>query len=548
MPFNPDDFDIFFQQPVATQPEDDGDGTFNFDKLPGWCKGLIQTGGVDGYESRSERDCAVVGCLLFHKASGSNIKDIFDKYPVGDKYRNERNGKAYLKYTIDSMKKKPKLINLDDKREKKQIDYHDEADRFVENNPTLYLPKIGFYLYENGVYKLKNDEDILKEIDEQLGKRGKKTQRGELLSAISLHSDVFRSTEFNLNTNRRRLNLLNGIYDIDTGVLSDHSPKTVSTIQLPVSFNPEASCPIWLKYLSEAQPNTESHAILQQFAGLSLIGDTRYEKSLWLTGSGGNGKGKFINTIAAMLGEENVAAEEIQTLHEEFHAISLRGKLLNISTEVATGDITETYGFQRIVTGDIMYDSYKGETRFGFRTHCLMIFSLNTLPRIVNNTDAFYDRVTLIKFPVNFRTDPRLDPDLGDKLLTELDGIFLWALEGLRRLESQRGFTTSDTINDNVFEYRMANDTVASFVNDKCKRHSYASRGRSRIYSSYREYCKENGYVAMANRRFFTELRRVCPEIETPENLVTLDGIRDRLLLGIDLADPIPFYQNEATD
>ena len=436
-----------------------------------------------------------------------------------------------------------KITRLDNKRKKIEIDYHDEADRFVESNPIIYLPKIGFHLYENGVYKLKSDEDILKKIDEQLGKRGKKTQRAELLSAISLNSSVFLPTETELNANRRILNLKNGLYNIDTGVLDEHSPKWVSTIQLLVSFNPGASCPIWMKYLEEAQPDAEARTLLQEFAGLSLIGDTRYEKSLWLFGSGGNGKGKFINTIAAMLGEENVAAEEIQTLHEEFHAISLRGKLVNISTEVAAGDITETYGFQRVVTGDIMYDSYKNETRFGFRTHCLMIFSLNTLPRIVNNTDAFYDRVTLIKFPINFRTDPRFDPDLGDKLLAELDGVFLWALEGLRRLESQKHFTASEKININVQEYRLANDTVASFVNDKCNRGSVLSRGRARVYSVYRVYCKENGYIAMANRRFFAELRRVCPEIETPENLMTLDGVRDRLILGLDLVDPNDFPQ-----
>lgn len=40
-----------------------------------------------------------------------------------------------------------------------------------------------------------------------------------------------------------RVNLLNGILDLDTGEKLMHAPTFLSPVQLPVSYDPEATCP-----------------------------------------------------------------------------------------------------------------------------------------------------------------------------------------------------------------------------------------------------------------------------------------------------------------
>src|SRR5437667_10179004 len=51
-----------------------------------------------------------------------------------------------------------------------------------------------------------------------------------------------------------RLNLLNGIFNLETGELEPHSYKYLSAVQLPINYDPEATCPAWEKFICETFP------------------------------------------------------------------------------------------------------------------------------------------------------------------------------------------------------------------------------------------------------------------------------------------------------
>ena len=48
-----------------------------------------------------------------------------------------------------------------------------------------------------------------------------------------------------------RLNVKNGLLDLETGELHPHTPDHRSSIQLPVEYDPEADCPTWHKFVEE---------------------------------------------------------------------------------------------------------------------------------------------------------------------------------------------------------------------------------------------------------------------------------------------------------
>ena len=77
--------------------------------------------------------------------------------------------------------------------------------------------------------------------------------------------------------------------------------------------------------------------------------------------------------------------------------------------------------------------------------------------------DGFYRRqlvLTTKERPVN-RAD---DPDLAEKMKAEAEGIFLWALEGLRRLvASNFKFTESDRIRENREAVKRDNNNYLRF-------------------------------------------------------------------------------------
>jgi putative DNA primase/helicase len=80
-----------------------GPQTTNIDELmvPGWVKGLIRSGDVSGYEDdRSKRDHAVIGALKRADCNLDTIEAIFQEHPIGDRFREERNGRRYLEYSF----------------------------------------------------------------------------------------------------------------------------------------------------------------------------------------------------------------------------------------------------------------------------------------------------------------------------------------------------------------------------------------------------------------------------------------------------------------
>jgi putative DNA primase/helicase len=48
-----------------------------------------------------------------------------------------------------------------------------------------------------------------------------------------------------------RLNVKNGLLDLETGELQPHTPEHRSSIQLPVEYDAEADCPTWHKFVEE---------------------------------------------------------------------------------------------------------------------------------------------------------------------------------------------------------------------------------------------------------------------------------------------------------
>ena len=67
-----------------------------------------------------------------------------------------------------------------------------------------------------------------------------------------------------------------------------------------------------------------------------------------------------------------------------------------------------------------------------------LLFSCNNIPKNYGDrSEGFYRRLIIIRFD-HAVPENKKDPDLLDKLRLEADGIFLFALEGLKRLIKNR--------------------------------------------------------------------------------------------------------------
>jgi phage/plasmid-associated DNA primase len=130
------------------------------------------------------------------------------------------------------------------------------------------------------------------------------------------------------------INLQNGILDIDTLELKEHSPDQLSLVQLPVKYDPAAKCPCILRFLGQVLHPQDVFTAMQ-IIGYCLYKTAKFEKAVMLVGPGLNGKGVFLKIIEALVGLENTSHVSLQDLdRDRFAAEGLYCKMVNTHADL----------------------------------------------------------------------------------------------------------------------------------------------------------------------------------------------------------------------
>ncbi|BCS94539.1 primase [Desulfoluna limicola] len=286
-----------------------------------------------------------------------------------------------------------------------------------------------------------------------------------------------------------------------------HHVSYYSTCCLPIDYNidPEMWPERWFRFLDETIQTPEVIAQLQEFFGYCLTRDTRYAKALFLFGPGADGKSTVIKILRHMVGIQNCSSIGFADLEDQFLRSSLYNKLLNISTEVGAKALDSPF-FKAIVTGDPITAAFKHQDAFDFTPYCKLIFAANKKPRVLDNSDGFFRRVLPIQFKRQFLGDDA-DTNLEKDLMGELSYIFVWALEGLRRLRAQGGFTRCKETDDLLMEYKFSNNPILSYAEDRCEvGETVGYTTKDALFRDYNEWARGRNFAPMSYDNFFREL------------------------------------------
>lgn len=308
------------------------------------------------------------------------------------------------------------------------------------------------------------------------------------------------------------ISVQNGILHWKDNKLVPWDPKYLTTLQLPVTWDPHATCPKWEAVLQEWIPDPESIYFLQEYVGLSLIPDTSTRTAVLLYGSGANGKSLFIDTVRMLFGKA-LTAIPLHKLTEKFEIAYLQNKLINICGDIDAKYISETGVLKALIAGDTLRGEIKHGASFDFHPVARLIFSANTLPKVADKSAAWYSRWHFIEFPKTFAVDPNFTRNFMIDMTTELNGIFRWAIAGLHRVREQRGFTVSKAMLISRKEYQEENDNVVAFVNTCLERVPHKGGGTtlstSAVHALYKEWVETNmsGSVAVGQIEFTKRMK-----------------------------------------
>ena len=261
-----------------------------------------------------------------------------------------------------------------------------------------------------------------------------------------------------------RIALANGTLYLD-GTFQEDKPEIVRN-RLLVKYDSKAAQPVhWLRFLSDLL-YPEDIPTVQEFIGYCLIPSNKGQRMMVIKGSGGEGKSQ-IGVVLSRLFVCNMKDGSIGKISENrFARADLEHTLLCVDDDMRMEALRQTNYVKSIVTAQGQMDlERKGKQSYqGWMYARLLAFSNGDLQALYDRSDGFYRRQLILttKDKPLSRVD---DPDIAEKMAAEVEGILLWAFEGLQRLvKNGFQFTESDRAKRNRELVKRDNNNVFDFL------------------------------------------------------------------------------------
>jgi putative DNA primase/helicase len=365
-------------------------------------------------------------------------------------------------------------------------------------------------IYNDGVYQLGGEICIKEECQRRIGVSAVLTTYAvnEIIGHIRRSTYVSREA---FNREKVIINVQNGLLHTFTWELSPHTPDFLSTVRIPVKFNPAAQARLALKFFREVH-HPEDIPIIQELFGNCLIFDNSFQKAFLYVGDGENGKSTELNLLKTFIGQDNCTNVSWQSLEmNRFAKSALENKLINTFADLPSQGMNMTTAFKMLTGGDPIGTEKKFKDQYSFINYAKLIFSANKPPKISDEDSyAFWRRWIIINFPNQF-PDGKKDPRLLEKITTgeELSGLLNFGLAGLARLRKQQKYSYAKTVEATTDFYMRAADPVYAFLQDRCVAEPDPDyfEDKEEFYAAFIQYCLDNKLPTLKPNAFARSLQ-----------------------------------------
>jgi len=300
------------------------------------------------------------------------------------------------------------------------------------------------------------------------------------------------------------LGVLNGVIDLETGILRPGKPEDyIKTIAPTIYCGLDCPSPIWERFISEVFDGDEKLVTyIQRLLGYGITGLTNYHVIPIFWGPNGrNGKSTILETLKYVLGETAHKTRPEALLESRFapsrgaadaDTLAFRGRRLIWASESEEGRSLEAARLKELCGGDTLNARAPyGKRPVEFQASHLLILITNNKPAAPANDNALWERIHLVPFNMRFVDNPsapnerKADHDLQNKLKAEAAGIQTWLVKGC--LEFQKiGLNPPVSVRCATSEYRADEDDIGQFIKEMfiCSPDAFEKMGD--IYHEYK--------------------------------------------------------------
>ncbi len=265
---------------------------------------------------------------------------------------------------------------------------------------------------------------------------------------------------------RNLIAFTNGVYDMETGLFSEHFADNWITNHNGIEYSPAVPgenlhdhAPNFHKWLSYSS-GKDALKMQRICAGLFMVLANRYDWQLFLeiTGEGGSGKSVFTQIATLLAGEHNTASGNMVALDTARGRAQFVGKsMITLPDQPKyTGEGT---GIKAITGGDAVEIDPKNEHQFTAILRAVVIATNNTPMIFTERAGGVARRRVIFQFNHKVREADK-DPELPRKIAAEIPVIIRRLLETFADPDDARALLIEQRDSDEALEVKRASNPV----------------------------------------------------------------------------------------
>lgn len=311
------------------------------------------------------------------------------------------------------------------------------------------------------------------------------------------------------------LNTPSGIVDLTSGQLLPSDASRLHTKVTACTPDQAADPSRWLAFLADTFGADEQLvAYLQRLIGYSATGSVAKHVLPFCVGTGGNGKGVFLEALVGVLGDYATTAPSgflMAKAHagHETEIARLAGMRMVVCSEVADDDRFDEVKVKQLTGGDTLTARFMRQDHFTFRPSHKLWLMANEQPAVRAGGRAFWRRLRLIPFLHEVPEEKMMDDLQGILAREHGPALLAWIVQGAAAYH-QSGLQEPDSVKTATNHYAADQDTVARFVAVRC--HQAASDqvqiNVTKFREAYDHWCFQEGETPVSPKKLTMELTR----------------------------------------
>lgn len=361
------------------------------------------------------------------------------------------------------------------------------------------------HMYQNGQYRPFTAHELQTFILEKGDMDATASQRKETIEFITALAQKDYSE---INKDYAIIAVKNGMLDLNSGVLTPHTPENYNTIYIDWEYkeNVEYSALIdeFMKMISDG--DQKKMQFLYEVAGYCLLKRSIFEKFFIFKGTGGTGKSTFCNLIMRMVGKKYVSTVKLNQFDQDYYLATMIDKLVNIDFDASDKKTLEDSGrFKSITCSEPVSVRQIYAAVVEMVSCATIIINANHMPKIADKSDGLYRRMILVEIDKKIKNpDPKFLERVTD---LDMEYFFYKAVQGIH-LALQRGhFTINESSEELKLKFQLGQSNLKKWLQSYQYDIKYlVGKSTRELFQEYKTYCVETNCNSSTFQNFVDEL------------------------------------------